>query len=541
MQLVCITWFGTVLVTASWFCVCSGEKTENSEKYGVLHPNGKFSKDANIVDALTSNLASKRLDERLQQGPLSLGDKNVTVPLNEVHGDEQNHTHLSSTERLSSTSSQTYSMEVGNNASGASVLNNFVVNNDIKVPSNVHVKEPKLMRNPYGTSISADRKPKTSQELENTHNSTTLQADANSLPKVLDPSFKSLAAISRRANSRRSSRNHPHNHERKKRSSFTLDNIDIGDEKYLKNIIVVEKPQYEYRNIEYRRPWRIAESERSPIEKKNSYHSKKDYLKYQHKDGIASSVSVSRKYIPGQSSSENEYHEHESSYYPVSPSFVSDVSLPAVNSISSPESYSSSNLDSKEGISSSASKRFDSENLVSYKSPHKNSDHHQLHKEHNHYQHQNIYNNFKAKNNINLKEGELKKIQPVVVQSLSRPEKLSVNDITPYGQKDKSYSNYNPNVVYPSLSLPNKKRLLQRANDGAQPRVGQLDSAEEPLVMASSSQRQHQRLTSSNQGGEVEKLPPATSNIIDAGKGLVRNIMKRRTKTGRYDVPQVGK
>ena len=49
---------------------------------------------------------------------LSLGDKNVTVPLKEVHGDEQNHTHLSSTERLSSTSSQTYSIEVGNNVIG---------------------------------------------------------------------------------------------------------------------------------------------------------------------------------------------------------------------------------------------------------------------------------------------------------------------------------------------------------------------------------------------------------------------------------------
>ena len=65
-------------------------------------------------------------------------------------------------------------------------------------------------------------------------------------------------------------------------------------------------------------------------------------------------------------------------------------------------------------------------------------------------------------------------------------------------------------------------------------------AVEEPLALASS-----QRLTSSSssRSGQREQLPPAaaTSNIINAGQSMVRSIMKRRTKTGRYDVPQVGK
>ena len=68
-------------------------------------------------------------------------------------------------------------------------------------------------------------------------------------------------------------------------------------------------------------------------------------------------------------------------------------------------------------------------------------------------------------------------------------------------------------------------------------------AVEEPLTLASSQRLTSSSLSSSNRSGQREQLPPAaaTSNIINAGQSMVRSIMKRRTKTGRYDVPQVGK
>ena len=96
-----------------------------------------------------------------------------------------------------------------------------------------------------------------------------------------------------------------------------------------------------------------------------------------------------------------------------------------------------------------------------------------------------------------------------------------------YGTKDNNYD---------------KNHKIQMRNTGSQkdPIIGSL-AVEEPLALASS-----QRITSSSsssRSGQREQLPPAaaTSNIINAGQSMVRSIMKRRTKTGRYDVPQVGK
>ena len=97
------------------------------------------------------------------------------------------------------------------------------------------------------------------------------------------------------------------------------------------------------------------------------------------------------------------------------------------------------------------------------------------------------------------------------------------------------------NKTAPKDKKYDKNYNLQMKNGGSQkqPMMESL-AVEEPLALASS-----QMLTSSSsssRSGQREQLPvAATSNIINAGQSMVRNIMKRRTKTGRYDVPQVGK
>ena len=137
-----------------------------------------------------------------------------------------------------------------------------------------------------------------------------------------------------------------------------------------------------------------------------------------------------------------------------------------------------------------------------------------------------------------MSESELIDIQPVAFQSSS---KLSVDsrshnhnnhnnvntNFASYGTKDKNYDE-------------NHKLQIKNVASQKDPIMGTL-AVEEPLALASS-----QRLassSSSSRSGQREQLPPAaaTSNIINAGQSMVRSIMKRRTKTGRYDVPQVGK
>ena len=372
----------------------------------------------------------------------------------------------------------------------------------------------------------------------------------NSLPIVLDPSIKTLAAISRRANKKSININNQSNHDRKKRSSkFSLQNLDIGDNKYLSNIIGVETPEFEYR-----RPWRIANTRVLPIVKKAEYsNSERDYPSYKSQENAEIS-NVKRNSIPNLSSIEDKYQNiHKSSYYPISSSFLSvDESLP-INSISSPSLSSSSMLKDPP-----SSYKFNSKKSF-YKSQ-QNSD---LNKRKNNYQiHQGReYKHFDNNNNINvnkhdinnkininndiekhsndndMSESELIDIQPVAFQSSS---KLSVDsrshnhnnhnnvntNFASYGTKDKNYD---------------ESHKLQIKNVASQkdPIMGTL-AVEEPLALASS-----QRLasSSSSRSGQREQLPPAaaTSNIINAGQSMVRSIMKRRTKTGRYDVPQVGK
>ena len=538
MQLAGIIWIGATLVITSWCsAVCCGAQVEKTSVYNVLHSKGMISRDESKTKASVSNFSDKNRSTRLKEELLALDEKRLNVPLNIIYGDKkENLAHLSSSEPLFSTSGQSHSIELGNGALGVSVSNGFTVDKGIRVPSDVvHGTVSNLVISKNATIITEEQ---VSKELVNKNNTTKIKDNTSALQKVLDPSIQTLAAISRRAKRKRSN-NHKNNHDRQKRSSFSLENIDFGDDKYLRNIVEVEKPQYEYR-----RPWRISEPKLFPIVKDVEYRSEKDYPKYREKEGIDSELKHQRRnFIPSHRSSlEDKYHKHTSSYYPISSSFVSDDSLP-MNSISS-SSYSASNLDSKEDISSSSSNHFNSKNSVLFK-PYKNSDHrrqqYQTHQVHNH-QHNNNHednnnsnhksNNINNNNNIDLKESEYKDMKPLVVQSPPNFASLSVNPITNYGTKD----SFNGPVVKPIFSSTNE-RLLRKRNGGLQQPIEQL-AVEEPLALAS----QQVRLTS-NKGGQREQLPAATSDIIDAGKSMARNIMKRRTKTktGRYDVPQVGK
>ena len=372
----------------------------------------------------------------------------------------------------------------------------------------------------------------------------------NSLPIVLDPSIKTLAAISRRANKKSININNQSNHDRKKRSSkFSLQNLDIGDNKYLSNIIGVENPEFEYR-----RPWRIANTRVLPIVKKAEYsNSERDYPSYKSQENAEIS-NVKRNSIPNLSSIEDKYQNiHKSSYYPISSSFLSvDESLP-INSISSPSLSSSSMLkDPPSSYKFNSKKSFYKSQQNSDLNKRKNN--YQIHqgREYKHFDNNNInVNKHDINNKININndiekhsndndmsESELIDIQPVAFQSSS---KLSVDsrshnhnnhnnvntNFASYGTKDKNYD---------------ESHKLQIKNVASQkdPIMGTL-AVEEPLALASS-----QRLassSSSSRSGQREQLPPAaaTSNIINAGQSMVRSIMKRRTKTGRYDVPQVGK
>ena len=82
-------------------------------------------------------------------------------------------------------------------------------------------------------------------------------------------------------------------------------------------------------------------------------------------------------------------------------------------------------------------------------------------------------------------------------------------------------------------SSTNEERLQNQQKDKSSSLLVFPHAVEEPLMLASREDP--------SRGGQREQLPAATSDIISAGKSMVRGIMKRRLKTGRYDVPQVGK
>ena len=502
MQLVCIICISASLVITSWSSACFGAAARTTIPLAsdLMKSEEVFLKDSNIFENSPSKFVEKTHsnEEQLKQELFALRNENTKVSLSTINGDKQNHTYLSSSGNLSSPSRQNVSIGVDNGASVESASNDFAVDNGINVPSIVDINKSNLISSNDSANIVPEKKEEqTFLGLAEKYTSTSVQHAANNLPKVVDPTFRTLAAISRRANRKHRNQN---NHDRIKRSSLSRDNI--GDEKYLRNVIDVEKEDFEYR-----RPWRISEPKIFSLMEETKYNSKKDYPKYQGPEGI---VSASENQVDSRhkSSLEDQYHKQTSSYHPVSsPLFVSDDSLP-VKSISSSlsSSYSASNLDSTEDLSSSSSKRFQSKNSVFFK-PHKKRDHELLNQQNTHH---------------GLKESDFQNI-PVVQSKLSS---LSVNDIT-YGSKD----NYNNPVMGPRFASSNQ-RFLQKTDDAPHSVI------EEPLVLAS---QQQARLAPQHKVGQREQLPAATSNIIESGKSMVRNIMKRRSKTGRYDVPQVGK
>ena len=529
MRQVAINWISATLVITSWCSVCCSVENASSRIriHNALHSTNKVvsnnvehkikasSSPSSSNEVFKSNASDKLKDELLAIGTI----------INHSNGQEQLKTKTS--------------------------------NDDEKINTlpNPATSESLLTSNRSRFALTPDQ-PFIPVESSSADGS-KLQEDFNGLPKVLDPSIKTLAAISRRSNKKSISKNHKSNHDRQKRSSYSLQNLDIGDDKYLKNII----------GVEYRRPWRIAKSNILPIVKDPEYsNSERDYPKYKSQDNIEISsiiknnqIKEKRNSIPNLSSLEDKYQNiHKSSYYPISSPFLSsDDSLP-LNSISSSSLYSSSDLHTKNDPPSSY--HFDSKKSAFFKSPqtsdlNKRQHRYQVHQEHkykymnsNKDVNNNLNNNIDIKNDIgkdnndnDVNESEFKDIQPVAFQSSS---KLASSEISPdsrsrnnnidnvktnfesYGTKDKKYDkNYN----------------LQMKNGGSQkqPVVGSL-AVEEPLALAAS-----QRLTSSSsssRSGQREQLPAAaTSNIINAGQSMVRSIMKRRTKTGRYDVPQVGK
>lgn len=506
MQLVCIICISATLVITSWSSVCFGAAARTPIPLAANNLQSTaavFIKRTNIFESSNSEKTHSN-DKQLKEELFALSKDNTKVtPLHILNGEQQNHRNLSSSGKLSSSSSgKNFSIGVDNGASVESAASNdFAVDNGINVPSIVDINKSNLISS--NDSANPEKKEEQNfQGLAEKYRSTSVQNATRNLPKVMDPSFKTIAAISRRANRKHRNQN---NHDRIKRSSLSRNNI--GDEKYLRNVIDVEKAEFEYR-----RPWRISAPKIFSLMEETKYNSEKDYPKYHGQEGIISTPENqvdSRNYIPNKSSLEDQYHKQTSSYHhPISSPFVSDDSLPV-------KSISSSNLDSTEDISSSSSKRFQShQNSKVFFKPHKKSDHQKLHQQHNHH------------HNNALKESDFKNIPVVQSSKLSSSSSLSVNDIT-YGTKGQSYNN----PVDPIFASSNQQ-FIQKTDDAPMAQ----SAVEEPLVLAS----QQVRLTP-HKVGQREQLPAATSNIIESGKSLVRNIMKRRSKTGRYDVPQVGK
>lgn len=271
MQLVCIICISACLVITSWSTVCSGAAARTTIPLAskVLKSEGVFLKDANIFEGSEFKGKTHSKNEQLKEELFSLSKDNTKVPLKSIlNGEQQNHPSLSSGGKLlTSSSGQKVSIGVDNGASVESAASNdFAVDNGINVPSIVDINKSDLISANDSANINPEKKEEQSLSgLAGKYTSTSVQnATTSSLPKVMDPSFKTLAAISRRANRKHRNQN---NHDRIKRSSLSRNNI--GDEKYLRNVIAVEKGDFEYR-----RPWRISEPKIfSLLEETN--HSKK--------------------------------------------------------------------------------------------------------------------------------------------------------------------------------------------------------------------------------------------------------------------------
>ena len=563
MRQVAINWISATLVITSWcnvYCSVIEDPSSRIRIYNALHSTDN---KEHTVKSSSSHLHSNQDSafnptDNLKVELLSLGPyiKNEDII-------KQTKTKLSSATQsplttnhplLDSTHQQNLNPTESSSTGGS---DNFYLNeitydsNGIRVPS-------KINSGKYNSIHSLNKTGNIERKIEDRQRSSNVKTEPNNLPKVLDPSIRTLAAISRRANKKAISKNHQSNHDRKKRSSFSIQGLDFGDDKYLRNIIGVENPEYEYR-----RPWRIANSKLLPIVKENEFRkSERDYSTYKGQNNIEISSFVKKQMKengnsnPNLSSSEDKYQSiQKSSYYPISSPFLSaDDSLP-LKSISSPLSssslYSSSALQSEKEPPS-----YHLNSKKSFYNSHQNSDlnkaknKYPLHKEQK-YTHLNnnehivntdinIYNDIeKSNNDKDVNHSEFKDIQPVAFQSSS---KLSVDS------RSNTRNNHNIDTNFASYGTKdetyNQNHKLQIKNVGSQKNsiMGSL-AVEEPLTLASSQRLTSSSLSSSNRSGQREQLPPAaaTSNIINAGQSMVRSIMKRRTKTGRYDVPQVGK
>ena len=563
MRQVAINWISATLVITSWCNVYSSVIEDPSSRIRIYNALHSTDNKEHTVKSSSSYLHSNQDSasnptDTLKVELLSLGPyiKNEDIV-------KQSKTKLSSATQFPSTSyhplldsthQQNLNPTESSNTDGS---DNFYLNkitfdsNGIKVPS-------KTNSGKYNSIHSLNKTGIIERKIEDRQRSSNVKTEPNNLPKVLDPSIRTLAAISRRANKKAISKNHQSNHDRKKRSSFSIQGLDFGDDKYLRNIIGVENPEYEYR-----RPWRIANTKLLPIVKENEFRkSERDYSRYKGQNNIEISSFVKKQIKenensnPNLSSSEDKYQSiQKSSYYPISsPVLSADDSLP-LKSISSPLSssslYSSSALQSEKEPPS-----YHLNSKKSFYSSHQNSDFNNaknkypLHKEHK-YTHLNnnehivnddinIYNDIeKSNNDKDVNHSDFKDIQPVAFQSSS---KLSVDS------RSNTRNNHNIDTNFASYGTKdetyNQNHKLQIKNVGSQENsiMGSL-AVEEPLTLASSQRLTSSSLSSSNRSGQREQLPPAaaTSNIINAGQSMVRSIMKRRTKTGRYDVPQVGK
>ena len=526
MQLACIVCISAFLVITFWCnVVYCEENAETKHTNNALqrtnvsfkHENYKF---GSIVNSISAKNASH--GELPKEESVSLGNQINDVASNIQNGGFQQQKLFSpiSSDRIHSTRVEDATLE-------SLASTNVGSNNDVKGSTT------KLHNTTFGltsltNSINNEVKLAEENSIQDTSNNNSTEAregQTTTLPKVLDPSFEILTAISRRAK-RSNSNQQEGNHDRTKRSSFSIDNVDFtGGKKYIKNIIGIENSDYQYRS-----PWRIPSyksySHKDGAVSKDIKRKYPSHMKSQSSDVKTDIVQPSlevKHYIPVVSSLQDEYHKQKSSDYLKSLPYVSVDGTSKRNSISSLPSSLPYSLspELKEDISSSQYNRFDFKKSIYLQPYQKYSDqqHRQQpyrgHQVHNHndinYHNSNILN----ENKSNLKESVLHHNRPIFPETL----KLSSANKVISRKSTESSANEEP---------------LQDQQKGESSSLLVLPPAvEEPLVLASR--------VDPSRGGQREQLPAATSDIISAGKSMVRGIMKRRLKTGRYDVPQVGK
>ena len=515
MQLACIVCISAFLVITFWCnVVYCEENAETKHTNNALqrtnvsfkHENYKF---GSIVNSISAKNASH--GELPKEESVSLGNQINDVASNIQNGSLQQHIHSTRVEDETLESLASTNVGSNNDVKGSTKLHNTTfgltsltnsINNEVKLAEENSI-----------------------QDKGNNNSTEAREGQTTSLPKVLDPSFEILTAISRRTK-RSNSNQQEGNHDRTKRSSFSIDNVDFtGGKKYIKNFIGIENSDYQYRS-----PWRIPSyksySHKDGAVSKDIKRKYPSHMKSQSSDVKTDIVQPSlevKHYIPVVSSLQDEYHKQKSSDYLKSLPYVSVDGTSKRNSISSLPSSLPYSLspELKEDISSSPYNRFDFKKSIYLQPYQKYSDqqHRQQpyrgHQVHNHndikYHNSNILN----ENKSNLKESVLHHNRPIFPETL----KLSSANKVISRKSTESSANEEP---------------LQDQQKGESSSLLVLPPAvEEPLVLASR--------VDPSRGGQREQLPAATSDIISAGKSMVRGIMKRRLKTGRYDVPQVGK